>query len=51
METKALETYYKSWEQYKEEHPEIDEKILEAMAPKMQSYEEQVFGFVMFLLM
>lgn len=43
--------YYKAWEEYKEEHPEIDEKIAKAMAPKMQSYEEMMFGFVMFLLM
>lgn len=43
--------YYKTWEQYKAEHPEIEENHEKAMAPKMQSYEEMMFGFIMFLLM
>jgi len=43
--------YYKTWEQYLEEHPEIDEKQAEAMAPKMQGYEDMLFSFIMFLLM
>lgn len=43
--------YYKTWEEYKAEHPEIDEKQEKAMAGKMQSYEEMVFSFIMFLLM
>lgn len=43
--------YYKTWEEYKTEHPEIDEKLGEKMAPKMQQYEEMMFMFVMNLLM
>ncbi|MEW9122951.1 MAG: hypothetical protein AB2421_09595 [Thermotaleaceae bacterium] len=43
--------YYKTWEEYKTEHPEIDEKHEKVMAPKMQSYEEMMFAFVMMLLM
>lgn len=42
--------YYKTWDQYLAEHPEIDAKQATAMAPKMQSYEEMMFGFIMFLL-
>lgn len=41
--------HYKNWEQYLAEHPEIDEKQAEAMAEKMQGYEEQLFSFIMFL--
>lgn len=33
------------------EHPELDEKMAAIIAPKMQSYEELVFNFVMMLLM
>lgn len=47
MDTK----YYKTWEEYVAEHPEIDERLMPVMAPKMQSYEEMMFGFVMMLLM
>ncbi|HHW40119.1 MAG TPA: hypothetical protein GXX19_03045 [Syntrophomonadaceae bacterium] len=43
--------YYKTWDEYKAEHPEIDEKQEKAMARKMQSYEEMMFSFIMFLLM
>ncbi|GAW31017.1 hypothetical protein [Carboxydocella sp. JDF658] len=41
--------YYKTWEQYLAEHPEIDEKQAQAMAQKMQTYEEMMFAFIMFL--
>lgn len=47
--------YYKTWDEYKAEHPEIVEKLNEkqekAIAYKMQSYEDMMFGFIMFLLM
>lgn len=43
--------YYKTFEEYKTEHPEIDEKQASAMAPKMQSYDEAMFNFIMFLMM
>ncbi|AGL00232.1 hypothetical protein [Desulfoscipio gibsoniae] len=41
--------YYKTWGEYKAEHPEIDEKQEQAMAAKMQDYEENLFKFIMFL--
>ncbi|AKL96689.1 hypothetical protein CACET_c32450 [Clostridium aceticum] len=47
METK----YYKTWEEYKTEHPEVEERLEGVMAPKLQSYEEMLFGFIMSLLM
>lgn len=47
MDTK----YYKTWEEYVAEHPEVDERLIPVMAPKIQSYEEMMFGFVMMLLM
>ncbi|NLM45587.1 MAG: hypothetical protein GX200_02130 [Firmicutes bacterium] len=42
--------YYKTWEQYMAEHPEISEREEKAMSSRMQTYEEMMFGFVMFLL-
>ncbi len=42
--------YYKTWDQYLAQHPEVTDKQAAAMAPKMQGYEEMLFGFVMFLL-
>lgn len=47
MDTK----YYKTWEEYKAEHPEIQERLEGVIAPKIQSYEEMMFNFVMMLLM
>lgn len=47
MDTK----YYKTWEEYVVEHPEVDERLIPVMAPKIQGYEEMMFGFVMMLLM
>lgn len=41
--------YYKTWEEYLAGHPEIDETEAQAMAPKMQSYEDMMFSFIMFL--
>ncbi|NLZ38195.1 MAG: hypothetical protein GX893_01125 [Firmicutes bacterium] len=41
--------YYKTWEEYRALNPDIDEKQAKAMAEKMQSYEEMMFAFVMFL--
>lgn len=45
MDTK----YYMTWPEYKVEHSEIDEKQEKVMAPKIQTYEEMMFGFIMFL--
>lgn len=41
--------YYTTWAEYLNGHPELDEKEAQVMAPKMQSYEEMLFAFVMFL--
>lgn len=41
--------YYKTWEEYLAEHPEVDEKEAQAMGPKIQSYEDEMFKFIMFL--
>lgn len=41
--------YYKTWEQYRAEHPEISEKEAKAMAGKMQSYEDMMFAFLTYL--
>ncbi len=41
--------YYQTWEEYKAENPEITEKQEQAMAPKMQTYDEMLFSFIMFL--
>jgi hypothetical protein len=43
--------YYRTWEKYKEDHLEIEEKLDDVMSAKMQPYEEMMFGFVMMLLM
>lgn len=41
--------YYKTWEEYLAEHPEISEKEAKAMAPKMQSYEDMMLAFFTYL--
>lgn len=51
MSIKINTKYYQTWDEYKEQHPEIDDKRAEIMAPKMQSYEEMMFQFVILLLL
>lgn len=41
--------YYKTWEEYKAENREITENQEKVIAPKIQSYEEMMFKFIMFL--
>lgn len=41
--------YYKTWKESKKLYPEMDEKEEAVAAPRLQSYEEQIFGFIMFL--
>ncbi|HEX3032063.1 MAG TPA: hypothetical protein VHS59_07460 [Bacillota bacterium] len=41
--------YYRTWEEYLAEHPEITEQEAEAMKAKFQSYEDQMFAFLTFL--
>lgn len=48
MDTKSK--YYKSWDEYMAEHPEISPKEAQAMVGRIQGLEEMMFGFVMFLL-
>lgn len=40
--------YYKTWEEYRADNPDVVE-MEKAIAPKIQSYEERMFGFIMFL--
>ncbi|KNZ68849.1 hypothetical protein Tfer_2619 [Thermincola ferriacetica] len=40
--------YYKTWEEYKAQHPEIENQEKTA-APKLQGYEEMLIAFIMFL--
>jgi hypothetical protein len=37
--------YYKTWQEYKTEHSQIDEKLTKKIAPKMQQYEKMMFIF------
>ena len=39
--------YYKKWEQYVAEHPEIEAKYMSVVAPRIQGYEEMMFIFIM----
>ncbi|AKL96688.1 hypothetical protein CACET_c32440 [Clostridium aceticum] len=43
--------YYKTWEEYKAAHPELEERLEGVMGPKVQTYEEMMFNFIMALLM
>ena len=38
--------YYKSWKEYREEHPALDPVLEPIMAPKLQSYEELLFKMI-----
>lgn len=38
--------YYTPWSQYKEKHPELPEAYEHVIAPKMQSYEDTMFNFI-----
>lgn len=38
--------YYTPWDQYKESHPELPEAYEHVIAPKMQSYEDVMFNFI-----
>lgn len=43
--------YYATWEEYLAEHPELEDKPVQAIAPKIQKYEDEMFVFVMDLLL
>ncbi|MFZ7121681.1 MAG: hypothetical protein ACOWWH_12145 [Eubacteriaceae bacterium] len=38
--------YYKTWEQYKEQHPELENNDVNEAASKIQKYEEMMFNFI-----
>ncbi|NLP36147.1 MAG: hypothetical protein GX357_00645 [Firmicutes bacterium] len=42
--------YYKVWEEELKEDSAVDEQTANAIAGRLQGYEEAMFGFVMFLL-
>lgn len=41
--------YYKTWEEYRAEHLELTDEQAQVVAPRIQSYEERMFSFIMFL--
>ena len=41
--------YYKSFKQIREQHPDMTDIEADTAAPKLESYEEQMFNFIMFL--
>jgi len=43
--------YYQSWEDYKKDHPELEDKPWEIIGPKLEKYEDQLFQFVFNLLL
>ncbi|SFG15940.1 hypothetical protein SAMN05660649_00921 [Desulfotomaculum arcticum] len=43
--------YYTTWEEYKENHPELEGKPEQAIAPKIQKYEDIMFNFILSLLL
>ncbi|KJR49255.1 hypothetical protein UF75_0333 [Desulfosporosinus sp. I2] len=43
--------YYLTWEEYLAEHPELEDKPTQAIAPKIQKYEDAMFVFIMDLLL
>ena len=43
--------YYVTWEEYLAQHPELEDKPAQAIAPKIQKYEDAMFVFIMDLLL
>ena len=43
--------YYLTWEEYLTEHPELEGKPTQAIASKIQKYEDAMFTFIMDLLL
>jgi hypothetical protein len=41
--------YYKTWPEYMAKHPDMMEEEAKVAPPRIQMYEEQMFGFIMFL--
>lgn len=41
--------YYKTWEDYQRENPALTEEQAKVIAPRLMSYEEMLFQFIMFL--
>ncbi|MFZ7133947.1 MAG: hypothetical protein ACOWWR_16490 [Eubacteriales bacterium] len=38
--------YYKTWDEYRKEHHELDNKDINGAASKIQKYEEMMFNFI-----
>lgn len=43
--------YYVTWEEYKAAHPELEGKPDQAIAPKIQKYEDIMFNFIISLFL
>lgn len=43
--------YYSTWEEYLAAHPELADKPKEAIAPKIEKYEDMMFNFIIGLLL
>lgn len=50
-EDKMDSKYYATWEEYLALHPELEGKPTQAIAPKIQKYEDAMFVFIMDLLL
>lgn len=43
--------YYTTWEEYKKNHPELEDKPEAVVAPKIEKYEDVMFNFIIGLLL
>jgi len=43
--------YYITWEEYKADHPKLEGKPEQAIAPKIQKYEDIMFNFIIGLFL
>jgi len=43
--------YYTTWEEYRENHPELEGKPEQVIEQKIQKYEDIVFNFIISLLL
>lgn len=50
-EDKMDSKYYVIWEEYLAKHPELEGKPTQAIAPKIEKYEDVMFNFIMDLLL
>lgn len=43
--------YYATWEEYKANHPELEGKPENVIAPKIEKYEDLLFNFIIGLVL